>query len=156
MKSKMSIVVIVLILIAGLVVASAETRGWHRGFGYRGWGHSPVGYVAKELGLTDTQEQQIRTIWEGERPTLSKLAKQFAEGNRDLSAVTAKGAIDEAEVSRIAGLQGATFAQLVVEKEHLKAKIYADVRSSDQRDRADTLLSRWQSHIDQLGVVTRW
>jgi Spy/CpxP family protein refolding chaperone len=111
--------------------------------------------VARELDLTDTQRQQIRTIWEGDRPTLFKLAKQFAEENRDLSAVTAKGAVNEAEVSRIAGLQGETLAQLIVEKEHLKAKIYADVLSSVQRGKADMLLLRWQSHLDHLGSVTR-
>jgi Spy/CpxP family protein refolding chaperone len=114
-----------------------------------------MGHVARELDLTDIQRRQIRTIWEGEQPTLSKLAKQFAEESRDLSAVMAKGVVNEAEVSRIAGLQGATLAQLIVEKEHLKAKIYADVLSSVQRDKADKLLSRWQSHLNQLGSVTR-
>lgn len=151
MKSKVFIVATGLILLVGFVVANAEMRGWHRGFGHRGWHHSPLGYVARELKLTDAQNQQIRTIWEGERPALSKLAKQFADENRALSAATAKGVVNEAEASRIAGLQGATLGQLILEKEHLKAKIYADVLSQEQRDKADVLLSRWQSHIDQLG-----
>lgn len=155
MKSRVFIVATVLILLAGLFFTHAETRGWYRGFGHGGWRHSPIAYEARELDLTDTQRQQIRTIWEGDRPTLSKLAKQFAEESRDLSAVTAKGAVNEAEVSKIAGLQGETLAQLIVEKEHLKAKIYADVLSSVQRGEADMLLSRWQSHPDQLGSVTR-
>jgi len=153
MKSRAFIVVTVLILLAGFVIANAEVRGWHGGFGHRGWRHSPAGYVAKELRLTDTQTQQIRTIWESERPTLSKLAKQFAEENRDLTAATAKGAVNEAEVSRIAGLQGATLSQVILEKEHLKAKIYTDVLSQEQRDKANALLSRWQSHIDQFGKL---
>ena len=152
-KSRVLILVTVLILLTGFVIAKAEIRGWHRGFGHRDWHHSPLGYVARELKLTDTQNQQIRTIWEGERPALSKLAKQFADENRALSAATAKGVVNEAEASRIAGLQGATLAQLILEKEHLKAKIYADVLSQEQRDKADALLSRWQSHIDRLGSL---
>jgi Spy/CpxP family protein refolding chaperone len=151
MKTKVFLSVTVLVLLVGLVIASAEARGWHRGFGHRGWHHSPLGYVAKELDLSDTQRQQIRTIWESERPALSKLAKQFADQNRDLSAATAKGAVNETETLRIANLQGATLAQLILEKEHLKAKIYSDVLSQEQRDKADALLSRWQSHLDQLG-----
>ena len=153
MKSRVFIAATVLILLAGLVVAIAETRVWHRGFGHRGWRPSPARYLAKELDLTDTQNQQIRTIWEAERPTLSKLAKQFAEENRNLSAATAQGVVNEGEISRIAGFQGATFAQLIVEKEHLKAKIYKDVFSPEQRDKADALLARWNLHIDQLGKL---
>lgn len=154
MKGKLFIAVaVVLVLLAGFAIAKGERRGWHRGFGHRGWHHGPGGYVARELHLTDTQRQQIRTIWEGERPTLSKLAKQFADENRDLTAAAAKGAGNEAEVSRIAGLQGATLGQVILEKEHLKAKIYADVLSQEQRDKADALLSRWQSHLDELGKL---
>lgn len=154
MKSKVFIgVAVVLVLLAGFVIAHAEGRGWHGGFGYRGWHRGPGGYVARELHLTDTQRQQIRTIWEGERPVLSKLAKQFADENRDLTATTAKGVVNEAEASRIAGLQGATLGQLILEKEHLKAKIYTDVLSQEQRDKADVLLSRWQSHLDELGKL---
>jgi Spy/CpxP family protein refolding chaperone len=155
MKSRVFIAATVLILLTGLFIAHAETHGWHRGFGYRGWRYGPMGYVVRELDLTDAQRRQIRTIWESERPTMSKLAKQFAEENRDLSAATAKGVVNEAEVSRIAGLQGATLAQLIVEKEHLKTKVYMDVLNSEQRDKADVLLSRWQSHLDQLGSVTK-
>lgn len=152
MKNKVFIgVVVVLVLLAGFVIARAEGRGWHRGFGHRGWHYGPGGYVVRELHLSDTQRQQIRTIWEGERPTLSKLTKQFADENRDLTAATAKGTGNEAEVSRIAGLQGATLGQLILEKEHLKAKIYTDVLSQEQRDKADALLLRWQSHLDELG-----
>jgi Spy/CpxP family protein refolding chaperone len=145
--------VTVFVLLAGLVIANAEMRGWHRGFGHRGWSHGPLGYVAKELNLNDTQRQQIRTIWEGEQPALSKLATQLADENRDLSAATAKGTVNEAEASRIAGLQGATLAQMILEKEHLKAKIYTEVLTVDQREKADALLSRWQSHLDQMGKL---
>jgi Spy/CpxP family protein refolding chaperone len=155
MKNRGFLIVIVLILIGGLVIANAERHDWHRGFGHGEWGHSSVGHMAKELDLTGTQNRQIRTIWEAERPTLSKLAKQFAEENRELNAVTVKGAVNESEVSRIADLQGETLAQLIVEKEHLKAKIYADVLSSEQRNKVDALLSRWQSHLDQLGDSAR-
>jgi Spy/CpxP family protein refolding chaperone len=153
MKRKVIVSVTVFVLLAGLVIANAEMRGWHRGFGHRGWSHGPLGYVAKELNLNDTQRQQIRTIWEGEQPALSKLARQLADENRDLSAATAKGTVNEAEASRIAGLQGATLAQMILEKEHLKAKIYTDVLTVDQREKADALLSRWQSHLDQMGKL---
>jgi Spy/CpxP family protein refolding chaperone len=147
MKSRVFIGITALILLAGFAIASAESHGWHRG-----WRYGPMGRVTKELNLTDTQNQQIRTIWEGERPILAKLAKEFVEENRELSAITTKGTVDEAEVSRISNRQGAILAQLIVEKEHLKAKIYTDVLSPEQRDKAEALLSRWQSHIDhQVG-----
>jgi hypothetical protein len=42
---------------------------------------------------------------------------------------------------------------MILEKEHLKAKIYTDVLTVDQREKADALLSRWQSHLDQMGKL---
>ena len=152
-KNKILLSITVLLLLTGLFIAHAQARGWHRGFGHRGWHFGPAGYVARELHLTDTQRQQIRTIWESEKPAISKLAKQFADQNRDLTAATANGTVNEAEASRIANLQGATLSQLILEKEHLKAKIYSDVLSQEQREKADALLSRWQSHLDQLGKL---
>ncbi len=153
MKTKVFLSVTVLVLLVGLVIANAEARGWHRGFGHRGWHHSPLGYVAKELDLSDPQRQQIQTIWEGERPALSKLAKQFADQNRDLSAATGEGLGQRDRNIKDREPQGATLAQLILEKEHLKAKIYSDVLNQEQRDKADALLSRWQSHLDQLGKL---
>ena len=71
-----------------------------------------------------------------------------------MSAATAKGDVNEAEVLRIADLQGATLAQLILEKERVKSKIYTNVLSLEQRGKADAILSRWQSHIDnQLGKL---
>ena len=39
---------------------------------------------------------------------------------------TAKGNVDEGKVQEIAARQGTTVARFLVEKEHFKAKIYAD------------------------------
>ena len=149
MRSRVFVAVTILVLLTGFAIANAKAHSWHRG-----WRYSSMGHVAKELNLTKVQSQQIRTIWEGERPVLSKLAKRFAEENRELSAATAKGDVNEAEVLRIADLQGATLAQLILEKERVKSKIYTNVLSLEQRGKADAILSRWQSHIDnQLGKL---
>jgi Spy/CpxP family protein refolding chaperone len=143
--------VALLVVIAGVAIARADARGWHRGFGHR-WGHfGPMGYVAHALKLNDTQRQQIRSMWQTERPAVSRLVHELAAEGKEMDEATAKGNLDEGKVQEIAARQGATIAKLLVEKEHFKSKVYTTVLNPEQRTKADELQSRWHERLDHLG-----
>ena len=140
-----------LLATAGILIVQAEgTRwgGWHRG----GWafGGGPLGYVAYRLQLNDAQRAQIKTMWQTERPAVASLVKELADEGHEMDAATSKGSLDEAKVQSIAGRQGETVAKLLVEKEHLRAKIYSEVLNEEQRDRADELLKTLHERLDRL------
>jgi Spy/CpxP family protein refolding chaperone len=141
-----------LVVVAGVVIARADARGWHGCPGHR-WGHhfGPMGYVAHELKLSDTQRQQVESMWQTEKPEISGLVHELAAESKEMDAATAQGNLDEAKVQEIAGRQGATVAKLSVEKEHFKSKIYATVLNPEQRTKADELQSRWHERLDHLG-----
>jgi Spy/CpxP family protein refolding chaperone len=141
-----------LVVVAGVVIARADARGWHGCSGHR-WGHrfGPMGYVAHELKLSDTQRQQVESMWQTEKPAISGLVHELAAESKEMDAATAQGNLDEAKVQEIAGRQGATVAKLSVEKEHFKSKIYATVLSPEQRTKADELQSRWHERLDHMG-----
>jgi Spy/CpxP family protein refolding chaperone len=141
-----------LVVVAGVVIARADARGWHGCSGHR-WGHhfGPMGYVAHELKLSDTQRQQVESMWQTEKPAISGLVHELAAESKEMDAATAQGNLDEAKVQEIAGRQGATVAKLSVEKEHFKSKIYATVLNPQQRTKADELQSRWHDRLDHMG-----
>jgi Spy/CpxP family protein refolding chaperone len=114
-----------------------------------------MGYVAHELKLSDTQRQQVESMWQTEKPAISGLVHELAAESKEMDAVTAQGNLDEAKVQEIAGRQGATVAKLSVEKEHFKSKIYATVLSPEQRTKADELQSRWHERLDHMGRFQR-
>lgn len=138
---------VVLLAVAGAAIAGANVRGWRGSSGHR-WGHfGAMGYVAHELNLSDAQRQQIRSLWQAERPAMSGLIQEFAAESREMDQATANGIFDESRVQEIAARQGATVSKLLVEKQHFTTKVYTSVLSPEQRIKADKLQSRWYDRL---------
>lgn len=141
----------VLLIVVGAVVARANVRGW-QGCSRHHWGHwGPAAYLGHQLHLSNQQKQQIRSMWQTERPEISGLIQEFAAESREMDHATTNGNLDESKVDEIAGRQGTTLSKLLVEKEHFKTKIYTSVLTPEQRVKADQLESRWYEHLDQFG-----
>jgi Spy/CpxP family protein refolding chaperone len=148
------------IVIAGIVIARAEVRqGWcGHGFAHRGWAHrrwggaGPVamGYLSHELDLNKAQRQQIRSIWNAEKPTVSSLVAEFANEDKEMDQATAGGTLDQGKVQEIAARQGATVTKLLVERARLESKIYSTVLTPEQRTRADKMKARWHDHLARM------
>jgi len=141
------IVVVVVLVVVVAIVARAGARGhgwcghgWHRG--------GPLGHVARELNMSKTQVAETRTIVLAERPTVAILLKEMLGGAHQMADATAGGTFDEAKVRAIAATEGDTFAKLLVEKELLKSRIYANVLSETQRKSADELQQHWLERLD--------
>jgi Spy/CpxP family protein refolding chaperone len=144
-------VAVLVLVVTSLAIARADVRGWRGCFGHR-WGHfGPMGYIARELNLNDTQRKQIGSMWEAEKPTVSGLVQELATESKEMDAATAQGNVDDAKVHEIASRQGATIAKLLVEKEHFKAKIYSSVLTPEQRTKADELQARWHERMGHFG-----
>ena len=141
----------VLLVACGVGVAVASAVGMHRWCGH-GWRHAgPLGYLAHELDLSGPQRQQIRAMWQTERPAVISLVHEFAAESKEMDEATAKGNIDEGKAQEIAARQGATVAKFLMEKEHFKAKIYTTVLNPEQRTKADELQARWHERLDHIG-----
>lgn len=140
-----------LLVVAGVVVARANVRGW-QGCARHRWGHwGAAAYLGHELNLSNPQKQQIRSMWQTERPVISELIQEFAAESREMDHATANGNLDENKLNEIAARQGTTLSKLIIEKEHFKAKIYTSVLTPEQRAKADQLESSWHERLDQFG-----
>lgn len=138
--------VALVVLAVGITIARADgpmRHGWHHH-------HGPLGYIAHELNLSDTQKSQIKSIWQGEKPAVASLVRELAAENKEMDAATVQGNFDENKVQPIADRQAATVAKLLVEKEKLRAQIYSTVLNPEQRSKADKLQERWHSRLDWI------
>src|ERR1700691_2476357 len=88
-----------LLVACGVGIAVAGARGCHRG---HGWGRPvPLRYLARELDLSREQRQQIRSMWQMERPAILSLVHEFAAESKEMDAATAKGNLDRSEERRV-------------------------------------------------------
>lgn len=138
------------LMVAGIAAAWTQTQQWRVVHGPVYFHHGPIGYIAHELGLSNTQKSQIQSIWEGERPDISELLRQLASEQKEMDVLTFQSAPGNDKIQDISTRQGATLAKLFAEKEKLESKIYSQVLNPAQRAKADELQKRWDSHLDEL------
>ena len=142
------------LIVAGITAAWTETQPWLEGRGpfwihHGPMGYGPMGFVARQLNLNDTQKSQIKSIWEGERPNIAVLLHEFASEQREMDALPLQdGAPDDGRVQDIATREGATLRKLLTEKETITGRIYSQVLNPAQRAKADELRNRLSSRID--------
>lgn len=138
------------LIVVGITAAWTQTQHWRVGRGPFWRHHGPMGYIAHQLDLSDTQRSQIKSIWEGERPNIAELVHELASEQKEMDALTFQDAPDEGRIQDITKRQGATLAKLLAEKEKLTGKIYSQVLNSAQRTKADEIRKRWDSHLDHI------
>src|SRR3954452_18149017 len=113
------------LIVVSITVAWTQARTWGGGHGPFWLRHGPMGFVAHELDLSDTQKAQIKTMWQGERPNIAVLVHEFASEQKEMDALPLQdGAADEGRIQDISAREGATLAKAFAEKEKLTGKIY--------------------------------
>lgn len=139
------------LIVVGITAAWTQTRTWHGGHGPFWFHHGPMGSIARELDLSDTQKSQIKTMWEGERPNISELVRELASEQKEMDALAFQDSTpDDGRIQDITVRQGATLAKLFAEKEKLMGRIYFQVLNPSQRMKADELRKHWSSFFDHI------
>ena len=140
MKKKIAISVSIAALVAGVFVFAAA-QGRQQG------GPPPpppppnLDRMAKDLGLSDAQKAQLKTILDAERAAMESSRPKFDDLHKQIEAATANGQFDEATVRGLANQQAQLMADQMVEHERAKSKIY-NVLTPDQRTKAEALHQR--------------
>jgi Spy/CpxP family protein refolding chaperone len=106
-----------------------------------------VSRMTRHLDLTDAQQTQVKSILEAERSKVAPLFAEAAKNRQQLHESTAGGKFDEAQVRTLAAQQAQTMTEMIVEKERVKARIYNEVLTAEQRTKADQLLERMHARF---------
>ena len=147
MKRKYIVIGMLVLLVGAGTALLAESKvgrmGWHHGK------HNIMQRLTRKFDLTQAQQNDVKQMWQSEKPTIIPLLKQLADGNKQMVAATANGNFDEAKVNAIAKSQSQTISQLMVEKEKLATKFYT-ILTSEQRTKFDAMRQKRISHFDQF------
>ncbi|HEY0702431.1 MAG TPA: Spy/CpxP family protein refolding chaperone [Candidatus Acidoferrales bacterium] len=107
--------------------------------------------MIRELNLTDAQRASIRAILQKEKPAIQSLAAEMLQENEQLRS---KNAFDETLVRSVAQQRSGTLTEALVEKEKVRAEIFAVLTPAQQQkanQMADEMRAKIRDRIVNLG-----
>jgi Spy/CpxP family protein refolding chaperone len=94
--------------------------------------------LADVLGLTSSQREQMKTLWNTEWGNIVPLRQELKDNRKQLFSLATAGTFDEQAVRAIAEKQANIRTELVVAQARLASEVNA-VLTAEQRDRAKKL-----------------
>jgi Spy/CpxP family protein refolding chaperone len=161
MKTKLMVVasVMALLLYGATIFAYAQGPGpdGKAFLGGAGHGHG-MGYLARELNLTDGQKAEIKTIMQGNHASMKTVMQQLAQNRAALLAAAANGAYDPVKIQSLATQQAQLEAAMIVNRESIKHQIYTKVLTADQQAKAEQLrtqeINRINEYLQKMSTST--
>ena len=117
MKTKfwsVAVALLALVLCGTAVISSAQQNDASGAQAWSGHRHGHMGFMAKQLNLTDAQKAQIKTIMQSQRTTMRPLMQQMTQNREAMLTATSGGAFDQAKVQAIATQQAQLISQMTV------------------------------------------
>lgn len=102
--------------------------------------------IADRLNLTEQQRAEIRQILEEAKPRVQPLLLEAKATHQQIKELGRDGVYNEAKVQELAARQANTIRQLIVEKEKVKAQIFA-VLNEEQRAQAIQMQEKFKQKI---------
>ncbi len=167
MKKTIFAFLAVAILSMGAIFAIAQTTGtddsgdkrWgkrgggkmgkmHRGGRDGGKGGMGGGMMFRGLDLTDEQKAQMKQIREASKAAVTPLHEAMKANRQKMAEATANGAFDEGTVTAIANEGAGIHAQMTVQREKVKAQMFA-VLTDEQKTKAAEMRSNMKQRFQE-------
>jgi protein CpxP len=135
-------------LLLGVAVLFAQ--GGHGHGGPDGMFGHMLNYYADALDLTNAQQDQIKAVWQKEKPTIQPLMQQMHQNRAAMDALVENGAFDEAKVQALATQHAQTEIALEVEHARMKSQML-QVLTADQKTKYQQLEAKHADHMGKEG-----
>lgn len=122
-----------------------------RGEGRGEPGERHLGRMAKELGLSDAQQEQIRAIVEDHRAKVDPLRQNLAQNREQMRQAVKAPSFDEAAVRSLAADQVPVKTELLVERARMKHQIHALLTPEQQALAEKKMQERKDGHGGRHG-----
>jgi protein CpxP len=143
MKNRILVLVGIAVLVIGATVfALAHGFQERRGPGPHG---DMVEHITRELGLTDAQKEQVKTIIEAQHSAEEAREAKLDDLRKQIDAATANGQFDETVVRNLANQQAQLMADSMVEHARTHSKIYS-LLNAEQRVKATEMMKHGGPH----------
>jgi protein CpxP len=135
-----------------LAVAVALAQGMHGHGGPGGFDHM-LGFYSDALDLSSAQQDQIKGIWQKEKPALEPLMQQMKQFHSQMNQFDQSGTFDEAKVRALATQQSQTMIELAVQHARIKSEML-QILTPDQKTKFAQLQAkheqRMQNHMQHM------
>jgi Spy/CpxP family protein refolding chaperone len=108
-----------------------------------------MGFLARELNLTDAQKAQVKTIMQANNASMKTVLQQMAQNRAAMLAATAKGAYDPVKIRSLATQRAQLEATMIVNRESIQHQIYTQVLTAEQHAKADQLRTQEINRINE-------
>jgi protein CpxP len=126
-------------------VAALFAQGMH-GHGPNGEFAHMLGFYTQQLDLTSAQQDQIKAIWEKEKPALQPLMQQERQNREAMKALETSGPFDEAKTRTLATQNAQTMIEMQVQHARIKSEMI-QVLTADQKTKLQQLESEHESRM---------
>jgi len=132
------------LLIAAAIFVIAQKTGRKDGPGFgRGSG---FGMALRGLDLTDEQRSKVKEIMEASKANIQPLMQQMHDNHAKIARLGVDGKFDQAQVEALANQQGSITSQMIVEKEKVKAQVFA-ILTDEQKAKAAEMRTKFQERM---------
>ena len=107
------------------------------------FGHM-LGFYADALDLSSAQQDQIKAIWQKEKPTIKPLMQQMHQNRAATDALVESGPFDEAKTQVLATQHAQTAIALEVEHARMKSEML-QVLTPDQKAKYQQIEAKHQA-----------
>jgi protein CpxP len=130
-----------------LAVAVAIAQGMH-GHGPHGDFNHMLAFFTKYLDLSNAQQDQVKAIWEKEKPTLEPLMQQMHQNHANMRALQASGPFDEAKTRALATQNAQTMIEVEVQHARIKSEMM-QVLTADQKTKFAQFEAKKEAHMKE-------
>ncbi len=123
--------------------------GMGGGMGMMGGPMMRLNWLSRQLNLTADQQQQIKTIVQGNLPTLQPLFQQARQARQSLAQATLTTTPSQDAINQAAQQLASVTQQLTVAGAKIAAQVYSQVLTPDQQQKAQALLQQWEQRAAQ-------
>jgi len=141
MKSFRPLVISAAVLL-GVVALAAQGMpgGPHRGF------ERMLAFYADKLDLSSAQQDQIKAIWQKEKPTVRSLMQQMRQNRQAMDSLVENSPFDEVKVRALATQNSQTMIELQVEHARIKSEML-QVLTPDQKSKFQQIEAERQARM---------
>ena len=105
-----------------------------------------LNHYADALDLSSAQQDQIKAVWQKEKPNLKPLMQQMHQNRQAMSALAESGAFDEGKAQALAALHAQTAAALEVEHARIHSEMF-QILTADQKTKFQQLEAKHRERM---------
>lgn len=126
-------------------VAALFAQGMH-GHGPDGDFSHMLGFYTEKLDLSSAQQDQMKAIWEKEKPTFRPLMEQMHQNHIAMNNLATSGPFDEAKTRALATQNAQTMIEMEVQHARIKSEM-VQLLTADQKTKLQQIEAEHEGHM---------